>query len=462
MTRPRRLTSFALPLAGLLALSGTATAASVRGSAGPDVIVGTPQADIVNAGRGDDVVRGAAGNDTLNGGPGRDVLTGGTGRDVLIGGAGADTINCAGEPDVVYGDSADTLRNCGRATVVSPTQYSETAPITPRLQWDANWGYCGETSMVIAGMRVGQYTSQWTARAMASSITDQTTRASQLLLGPTPPDGNAVTAAAGMRLNMLSYDSDAETSTSDYLAWVKQHFLAGHTVIMGVFLNMPMAGGDAPGDSEYDHIVPVVRVGSQRPLTGANASTYFPSDTLTVSDNEGGNTPDNPAGSTLYTYAFGAVQKTRAQANQGNGAANLYSVLRLPANDAANYAVAVTGVTDNSPGGPFVAPVAVTSSTNSEGIHSQDRMPTAPAGKTMSLTVQVTIPDPSQAYRLYEYTSFAAVPRGSFNTAAAQRPGDVAGQWSIPAGSGPTFTLQVPNANTSGTYVFRAVPVSAP
>lgn len=350
----------------------------------------------------------------------------------------------------------------GIAGAAPTSRYSESAPLTPRLQWDANWGYCGETSMVMAGMRVGQYTSQWTARAMASSISNQTSQASQLLLGPTPPDGNAVTAAARMRLNLQSYDDATQTSTSHYLAWVKQHFLAGDTVIMGVLLNMNIVGGNLPGDSEYDHIVPVVRIGSQRPLTGDNASTYFPTDTLTLSDNEGGNTPDNPAGSTLYTYSFGAVQKTRAQANTGKGAGSLYSVLRVHSRAWSNYAVAVTGVTDDSPGGPFAAPVSVTSSTNSEGIRGQDRMRSAPAPRAMSLTVHVSIPDSSQAYRLYEYTSFDAVPRGSFNAAAAQNPGDVAGQWTIPAGSGPAYTLRLPRLSTGGTYVFRAVPASAP
>jgi hypothetical protein len=76
--------------------------------------------------------------------------------------------------------------------------------------------------------------------------------------------------------------------------------------------------------------------------------------------------------------------------------------------------------------------------------------------------VTVSVPDTGKAYRLYEYTSFAAVPRGSFNAAAAANPKRVARTWEIPAGSGDRFIVRLPNVSTAGTYVFRAVPVSAP
>ena len=356
--------------------------------------------------------------------------------------------------------SASTLA----ADTTSPGAYSSSAPMAPRLQWDPNFGYCGETSMIMAGMRFGQYTSQWTARRFASARTNQTLEASQLLLGVSPPDGNAVTAAAGMRLNLASYDSAGSSSTPDYLAWVKQQFLQGGTVIMGVLTNANIVGRDGPGDSEYDHIVPVVRITSDQPLDGENAAAYFPTDTLTLSDLETprGNTPDNPPGSTLYTYRFDSVQKTRQQANRGSGAANLYSVLKSTGTDGSNYAVAVTGVTDTSPGGPYVIPVAVTSSRISEGLPTRDPMPAPPRAKSMALTATVTIPDTGKAYRLYEYTNFKVVPRSNFNAAAAKNPRHIAHAWDIPAGTGSEYTVHLPHVSTAGTYVFRAVPTSAP
>jgi hypothetical protein len=85
-----------------------------------------------------------------------------------------------------------------------------------------------------------------------------------------------------------------------------------------------------------------------------------------------------------------------------------------------------------------------------------------PAAKRTNLTVTVSVPDASKAYRLYQYTRFAAVPRGNFNAAAAASPTSVSRLWEIPAGSGDRFVVRLPNVSTAGTYVFRAVPVSAP
>ncbi len=357
------------------------------------------------------------------------------------------------------------------AVAASASTYSQSAPLTPRWQWDPNYGYCGEVSMIVAGMRVGQYTSQWTARSLAAPRINQTLEASQLLIGTSPPDGNAVTAAAGMRLNLLSYDSANGASTPAYLAWVKQHFLAGNTVIIGVLNNVNMLGEYPPGDTEYDHIVPVMGIGSDQPFTAENAATYFPTDTLTISDNGlyvprgknvPGNSSGNPRGSSLYTYPFAEFQKTRAQANKGRGANSLYSVAMATGTSLGNYAVAVTGVTDNSPGGPFVVPVALASTSNNEGFPTADPMAKPPAAKRTTITATVTLPDATEAYRLYEYTRFSAVPRGNFNAAAVAHPSDVARSWDIPAGSGSTYTVKLQNVSTAGTYVFRAVPVSAP
>ncbi len=321
--------------------------------------------------------------------------------------------------------------------------------------------------MIVAGMRVGQYTSQWTARSLAAPRINQTLDASQLLVGTSPPVGNAVTAAAGMRLNLLSYDTENSASTPAYLAWIKQQFLAGNTVIIGVLNNVNMLGQERPGDSEYDHIVPVMGVGSDQPLTAENAGRYFPTDTLTISDNglyslRGTNVPGNPRGSSLYTYPFAEFQKTRAQANKGSGVGSLYSALLATGTRLGNYAVAVTGVIDNSPGGPFVVPVALASTANNEGFPTADPLTKPPAAKRTTITATVTIPDATQAYRLYEYTRFSAVPRGNFNAAAVAHPSDVARSWDIPAGSGSTYTVKLQNVSTAGTYVFRAVPVSAP
>ena len=39
--------------------------------------------------------------------------------------------------------------------------------ISPRLQWNENNGYCGEVSLISAGLYYGQYLSQYDARSLA-------------------------------------------------------------------------------------------------------------------------------------------------------------------------------------------------------------------------------------------------------------------------------------------------------
>ena len=69
-----------------------ASAARIRGTPGPDLLVGTPGNDTIYAFGGNDVVRGRGGNDVLVGGPGNDRLEGGPGRDRLRGDGGRDRL----------------------------------------------------------------------------------------------------------------------------------------------------------------------------------------------------------------------------------------------------------------------------------------------------------------------------------------------------------------------------------
>jgi hypothetical protein len=110
----------------------------IRGTAGPDVLLGTPKAeeilglaggDTLSGGGGSDVLRGGSGNDTLDGGEGSDALYGGTGHDTLTGGAGKDrveggdgndVITVAGGADDVFGGTGDdTIRVATSADVGS-------------------------------------------------------------------------------------------------------------------------------------------------------------------------------------------------------------------------------------------------------------------------------------------------------------------------------------------------------
>ena len=320
------------------------------------------------------------------------------------------------------------------------TGYSSNLGIAPRLQWNANYGYCGEVSFISAGMYYGQYTSQWTARSLASPGTPQTEEESQLLIGV-----NDVEAAERMRLQAVPFDSESQRSTRSYLTWVKSMVLRGYPVIIGVFVNMSEFEDDSAGSSEYDHIVPVTGIGSRSTLSAADRR-YRPTDVITFSDNgvDGSAAPSDA----MFRYRFNAFQKSRGQANDPDAPA--YSLLNRPM----NYATAVTGVRDLD---GVTIPVRLTSSTDGEGAQDDVRLVAPPAPTAIDLTATVTIPDSTRAYNVYLYDDFAKVPVSNFNASAA----NAVQSWTIPPGSGATWSKTITTMSDQ-TRVFRAVPISAP
>ncbi|HVA34245.1 MAG TPA: hypothetical protein VNG31_08865, partial [Candidatus Baltobacteraceae bacterium] len=84
--------------------------------------------------------------------------------------------------------------------------------ITPRLQWMYNYGYCGETSLISAGLFYGQYLSQYDARHLAHPNIPQSQDASQLLLTL-----NAARVARRMHLQTVEWNS-GDRSSRDFLA----------------------------------------------------------------------------------------------------------------------------------------------------------------------------------------------------------------------------------------------------
>lgn len=313
----------------------------------------------------------------------------------------------------------------------------------PRLQWNANSGYCGETSFISAGLYFGQYCSQYTARSIASPGVPQSNPNSQLLLGV-----NDVSTATAMRLAAVPWNGTKRTPTKEFLAWTKSQVLASHPVIIGVFTNEYRFYGTvnpAAGDPDYDHIVPVVAIGSDRPLE-PNASRYFASDVVTFSDN--GLWAPNNSPNYIFSYRFADFQKNRRQANGPRKP--IYSLK----DNGRNYGIAITGVADID---GVTVPVRVTTSRNDEVPAMVDGSNTAPAPMPLSITATVSVPDQSVAYKVYRYDNFEDVPVSGFNAKA----GDAAEEWTIPAGQGPTF--QITRAiESDDIVVFRAVPASAP
>jgi hypothetical protein len=130
-------------------------------------------------------------------------------------------------------------------------------PLNPRLQWFENHGYCGEVSLISAGLYYGQYVSQYTARQVASTtnlakssnnsnklvgVPSQCEASSCLLL-----NANGVETANRFNLSTESWHAQSNSSLStslDFLQWVKGHVLAGHPVAIGVYANQTLFNGE--------------------------------------------------------------------------------------------------------------------------------------------------------------------------------------------------------------------------
>lgn len=341
-----------------------------------------------------------------------------------------------------------------------PAFYSTNQGVAPRLQWNANNGYCGEVSFISAGLHFGQYCSQYTARRMASPSYSQTNAESQLLLGATnadsaptgrSPSSVAAFAARRMRLEAIEFPSATQTSSHQFLNWIKDNFLRGRIVIIGVFNNgiaLEEWASRIDGDSEYDHIVPVLQLGSEAPFS-EYSDRYRPRDVVTISDNGlYGPFGDPPQYQFLYSYRFPRFLGTRSQANNPRG-----SPMYLLKNRPANYGIAIVGPLDLD---NVTVPVTLAASTNAEP-EMDDGMDAPPGPAPLTLTATVVVADASKAWKVYCYTNFADVPVANFNALS----NSATQIWDIPVGAPATHTYIV-RTNTAATIVFRAVPADAP
>ena len=329
-----------------------------------------------------------------------------------------------------------------RATAAAAT-YRVVNPLPPRIQWNANYGYCGETSFVSAGLLYGQYVSQYDARAIASNNARQNLSSSQLLLGV-----NDVAAAKAMHLAATPFNTATQTSTAAFLTWVKSNVIAGYPVVMGVFMNQSRFYGNKnlnAGDAEYDHIVVATGITSRHPLT--DQAVYYADDIITFNDNGLWTGTSYGRPQHVFSYSFGTFAATRQQANATTGP--VYSLKRGP-----DYGIAITGIIDLS---RETVPVRLATSVNAESPGIVNNSTTRPAAKPVTLTVTVSGLKPGVAYNLYRYSSMAAVPNSNINANAVK----AAQKWAIRITSGSTYTM-TQTINSNEIAVYRAVPVGAP
>ena len=348
----------------------------------------------------------------------------------------------AGGSGVAHADGPESaMTGTSIAATPPPTVYTAGSKLPPRIQWDANYGYCGEVSFISAGLNYGQYISQYDARALASKNAPQSLESSQLLLGV-----NDVAAAKAMHLTATAFDTAKQPTATAFLSWVKSNVTAGYPVVIGVFVNQSRFYGTAnpnAGDTEYDHIVAVTGITSTHPLTGP--TTYYADDVLTFNDNGEWTTNGQPQN--VFNYTFGAFATTRQRANAKTGP--VYSL-----KSGGDYGIAITGIIDLS---RETVPVRLTTSTNAETPAMINGSNTRPAAKPVTLTITVSSLKPGTTYNLYRYTTMANVPDSNINANAAK----AAQKWTITIPSGSTYTM-TQTINSNETAVYRAVPVGAP
>jgi hypothetical protein len=309
------------------------------------------------------------------------------------------------------------------------TKYKLKNDIPARVQWDANSGYCGEVSMISAGLYYGQYLSQYDVRGIASPGVPQNLSDSQLLVGV-----NDDVAAKGLR---LKYERKSSASSSSFYAWVKYHISLGHPVVTGVFLNQNQDDESDldQGSDEYDHIVPVIGFGSDRPFV----NSYYSGDVIIFSDNG----LDNP----YYSLEIQEFLANRQEANNPDG-----SAYYLPKDPIIKYGIAITGVMDNK---NETLPVIVTTSKNTESpemIYNDTKRPTA---STFDLTVTVSKLVPNINYNLYLYSQETDVPVESFNV-NSKKIGVLPWQV-IKITSGSKWSKTIKNVKSNSKVIFRAV-----
>jgi hypothetical protein len=333
--------------------------------------------------------------------------------------------------------SLSFLPICLTNNLVAATEKKNNIP--PRLQWNANWGYCGEVELISAGLYYGQYLSQYEARAIASPHFLQSDTRSQLLVGV-----NALSAAKKMHLKAVEWDGSSERDTGQFLKWVKKNVVKEYPVAIGVYMNEYLfEGKDKPcsGHPDYDHIVSVYGIQSYHPLT---ARHYFGDDVILFSDN------GLWSGQNKYQFKenFDAFRATRCQASAKDGP--IYS---LP-DRVSNYGLAVKGVIDLE---GDTLPIRIDTNVNNEKPTIREGSNKRPKSMPLTLSVTLSSLQPHVKYNLYRYNRIKDVPHSKFNAHAK----NALQHWEIQIESGSTYTFEQ-QIKSDEIVIYRAVRASAP
>lgn len=316
------------------------------------------------------------------------------------------------------------------ATSFANMQYNE---IPSRLQWMHNAGYCGEVSLIAAGLYYGQYLSQYDVRAL---VGDQIN--GELLIGI-----NDTQSAQKLHLKYEEWNTSNEENTHQFLIWMKQKIANGNPVVIGLYANQTLFETGQAGDPDYDHIVAVTTLISDHPLTDP---TYYGTDQLGFSDH--GLWDPEPPPVYYFQYPFDPFQTTRVQANDPKS--GVYSL----ANDGSNYGIAILGVADLN-GDTLPCRVDVNENYEKPAIAKDSN--TRPAPMPLTLTLTISNLEPHVPYVIYRYNQLDSVPESAFNAHAGQ----ASEQHPFEITTGSTYSV-TEKIQSDEVAVYRCVKASAP
>jgi hypothetical protein len=275
--------------------------------------------------------------------------------------------------------------------------YSWNCETPARLQWLHNDGYCGEVSLIMAGLKYGQYLSQYDARDVATGSQQK-----YYLVG-----SNDQETSTKLGLGSIEFDSRSNIGAENYLAWVKKMTRQGYAVTITVYMNYYLFYGitnsDA-GEYDYDHIVSVSKIESQY-----DDDLYHATDVITMEDH-GLWAPRTTGPVYFFNYTFADFIGTREEANEPKG-----SVYTLPYSShltCFNFGIAHTGVIDTN---RDTNRVVVRTSVNYEDPEIKNRSDERPAAMPLDLTITVEDLVNGVNYNLYRYNEEIAVPTSNFN-----------------------------------------------
>jgi hypothetical protein len=294
-------------------------------------------------------------------------------------------------------------------------------PVVPFYQWENNNGYCGEVSLMQAGMAHGQWMSQFNARLICGTGLSQSGpdgwcsahknvphyNAQVLIEDPNTGVSGPLTYAdaaaciANSRLVGTTYPYTTGygkpnvglSGYQDYMSWVKKELIAGHQVTVATLWKFGT-------DPQYDHEVTVVKIGTNH---SPSDPSYYPDDVLYIDDHGlytvvakrlSNNDPPIPLGAGsdttgctpyVFGYTFASLAQTRKGASASTGQAysiiipGVYPTYTYAGEDGYkgtiaitghNYAFSISGAVDNSTGGPHLLPVQISipSATYTNGV----------------------------------------------------------------------------------------------